>query len=268
MFLIAFRKLAIISILAQLLGSKISLATPYLDYQIIGSYPHNISHFTQGLELSNGIIYESTGGYGKSKLLAYSLTDSRVKMQHKLSRRHFGEGLTILDNHIFQLTWKSGKVYRYQQQNFKPAGRLAIEGEGWGLTSNGEHLIYSNGSANLYFISPVDGQLLKTLHITESDDSVQEINELEWVDGLIYANIWHSDDIVIINPDSGQLVGRIDLSGLLPKALRRWDTGVLNGIAYDSTTKQLIVTGKNWPVLYEIQLDPTGDSIRPPAAKN
>lgn len=249
----SFKNLVII-FAAQLVTGQLTLAAPHLDYEIVRSYPHSVDHFTQGLEVSDGIVYESIGGYGKSKLLAYSLAEGTVIRQHKLSLHHFGEGLTIHNNSVFQLTWKSGKILIYNRDDFQPSGSFKIKGQGWGLTNNGKQLIYSNGSANLHFISPNDGQLIKILPVTENGVKVNKLNELEWVDGLIYANIWQSNDIVIIDPGSGRLISRIDLSQLLPHAMKHWNTGVLNGIAYNSSSKQLFITGKNWPIIYEIRL--------------
>ena len=243
-----------IVIFSQTLLMQVAFATPYYEYKIINSYPHSTEHFTQGLELSEGIVYESIGHYGKSKLVKYSLDKGSILKEQKLSRRYFAEGLTILGNKIYQLTWKSGTLFVYDKKNLTPLAKLKIPGQGWGLTNNGQQLIYSDGSNQLHFISPIDGRHQKTLDITENDQPVKALNELEWIDNKIYANIWHSNDIVIIDPYSGKLIARVDLSKLLPKPLRNWNTGVLNGIAYHKQQKHLLVTGKNWPVLYEIRL--------------
>lgn len=243
-----------VAIFFQLLAMQVSSATPYFEYKIVGSHPHSADYFTQGLELSEGIVYESTGQYGKSKLIKYSLSNGSIIGEKKLSRRHFGEGLTILGNRVYQLTWKSGNLFVYDKEDLQKRGKLKIKGEGWGLTNNARQLIYSNGKAELHFISPEDGRHLKTIYVTEAGKPVARLNELEWIDNKIYANIWRSNDIVIIDPDNGMVLGRVDLSKLLPKPMRTWNSGVLNGIAYNKQKKHLLVTGKNWPVLYELRL--------------
>ncbi len=240
----------------QLFITQASLAAPYYGYEIVNSYPHSTRNFTQGLELLEDTVYESTGQYGKSRLLKYRLNNGSILKEKKLSRRHFGEGLTILDSKIYQLTWKSGNLFVYDQHSLEKLRKLKVRGEGWGLTNNGKQLIYSNGSADLHFISPQDGQQQKTVTVTDNGSPVKGLNELEWIDNTIYANIWHSNDIIIIDPASGKLLARVDLSKLLPRPLRTWNSGVLNGIAYHKQRKNLLVTGKNWPVLYEIRLIP------------
>jgi glutamine cyclotransferase len=230
------------------------LSTPVYNYQIIASYPHNTDHFTQGLAIKDSVIYESTGRYGKSRLLKYALTDGQIEHELKLSRHYFGEGLTLVNDQIIQLTWKSKKAFIYNQSNLKRIGAFRLKGEGWGLTSDGDQLIYSDGSSQLHFISAIDGHHLKSLQVTENGRPLKKLNELEWVEGTIYANIWQSNFIVMISPSSGEVIGRIDLSMLLPRAMRNWNTGVLNGIAYEENEKKLIVTGKQWPSLYQIRL--------------
>ena len=242
------------AVFPQFLLMQISLATPYYDYKVINSYPHSTKYFTQGLVISEGIVYESTGQYGKSKLIKYTPKNGEILKQRKLSGRYFGEGLTILDNKIYQLTWKSGNLFVYDKKNLQKLYNLKIDGEGWGLTNNGKQLIYSNGGTKLHFISPENGEHQKTIIVRDKNGPVALLNELEWIDKEIYANIWHSNDIIIIDPESGKVLGRINLSKLATQQLNISNPGVLNGIAYDKKQKHLFITGKNWPFLYEISL--------------
>lgn len=224
------------------------------DYRIVKEYPHSTTMFTQGLEIHQGKLYESSGLRGYSKIQTRSLTSSKPTQQVKLEKKYFGEGITLLNNKIYQLTWQSNKGFIYLAENLSRVTSFNIKGQGWGITNNGQQLIYSDGSDKLRFLNPKNFQIEKILSVKSNNHPVTKLNELEWVDGLIYANIWQSDWIMIIDPVSGQVIGRVNLEKLLAKKLRTRNTDVLNGIAYDKATQQLFVTGKNWPLLYEIQL--------------
>lgn len=223
------------------------------DYRVITTHPHDAKLFTQGLAFNNGILFESSGQYGHSQLLTRSLSNIKATTQHVLKRRYFGEGLTVLNNKIYQLTWRAQRGFIYDRHTLQPTGHFRYRGEGWGLCNNGQSLIMSNGSALLQFINPNTFKLEHSVKVTLNGRPAYKLNELEWVDGFIYANIWQSDWIIIIDPVTGHVVGRVELTQLLsPKQQKH--TNVLNGIAYDSQQKRLLVTGKYWPTLFEIEL--------------
>ena len=210
----------------------------------------------QGLEILDGHLYVSTGGYGSSQLLRYRFADTALEKRGRLPRHIFAEGLTILADTVYQLTWRNGLILTYDKAQLEPLGTLPITGEGWGLTNDKKSLIMSNGSDRLQFISPGTGQVLRSIGVTEGGQGITHLNELEWIDGSIWANIWRTDRIVIIEPDSGQVSASIDLRGLLPRYEYRSGTDVLNGIARDPADGSIWVTGKRWPWLYRIELVP------------
>lgn len=224
------------------------------QYRVIAEHPHATNVFTQGLEYHNGLLYESAGQYGESALLTRSLDSSTPLQLHRLDKRLFAEGLTLLNNRLYQLSWKSQRGFIYRPNDLQPIAEFNIHGEGWGMTHNDQQLIISNGSNLLQFINPVDFTVSKTLAVTFEGKALHKLNELEWIDGLIYANIWQSHWIVMIDPASGHVVGKVYLKDLLPKKLRTARTDVLNGIAYDRNNKRLLVTGKYWPRIYHIEL--------------
>jgi glutamine cyclotransferase len=213
-------------------------------------------NFVQGLEILDGYLYVSTGNYGKSRLLRYHFADGRVDAGRALDERIFAEGLTILGDSIYQLTWQNKAMLVYRKADLEYLRALPLAGEGWGLTNNGTALIYSDGSAQLHFVSPDSGRILRTITVTEQGRPVELLNELEWIDGAIWANIWQSERIVMIDPASGYVTGSIDLRGLLPPAEYRPGTDVLNGIARNPADGAIWVTGKRWPWLYRIELQP------------
>lgn len=211
-------------------------------------------NFVQGLEIHDGMLYVSTGQYGKSRLLRYRFEDMALERGRSLHPRVFAEGLTVLGDVVYQLTWRNRAVFKYRKSDFDFQSHLALPGEGWGLTNDGLNLVYSDGTDKLYTMSPETGQILNTLHVTLDGKPVRHLNELEWVGGAIWANVWRTDRIVIINPDNGRVTGTIDLAGLLPAGERKAGTDVLNGIAVDPANGDLWVTGKHWPWLYRIEL--------------
>ncbi len=226
-----------------------------ISFSIINSYPHDTSSFTQGLVVHNGYIYEGTGNWGFSKLLKAEIASGKIKQSLSLDDKYFGEGITILRDTIYQLTWKEKKVFAYTLHDFKKVKEFDFSTEGWGITTNGEDLIVSDGTSTLYYYSPADFKLLRTQTVTENNSLSYNLNELEFIDGYIYANQWETPYILKIEPNSGAIVGRIDLTSLW-KEVRAKDKNVdvPNGIAYDSTTKKLYITGKKWPDLFEIKL--------------
>lgn len=227
--------------------------SPNLAYKVVGSHPHNESYFTQGFYIEDGVLYESTGGYGSSLLLQYSLEPFALTKKASLPRQFFGEGISILGDTLYQLTWKKKKCLQFDKTTFEYKGSFSYKGEGWGLTHHSGQLISSNGSAELTFRDPENGAVLKTLTVTEQGKPLKLLNELEFIDGAIFANVWYSNRIVKIDPDSGKVLGQLDLRKLKSPYQNNPDA-VLNGIAYDKEKKELWVTGKLWSKIYRLKL--------------
>ncbi len=221
--------------------------------KVVAVYPHDPKAFTQGLEFHAGKLYEGTGRYGESSLRLVDLSTGRVEKARSLNPIYFGEGIAILGDTIYQLTWQSGIALVYDLATFNVRETLKYEGEGWGLTDDGEHLIMSNGSATIRFLDPKTFKTEREIVVRDGDRPVDRLNELEYVDGEIWSNVWYDDRIARISPANGAILGWIDLSGLYPKAARSSDS-VLNGIAFDADAKRLFVTGKDWPQLFEIEV--------------
>jgi len=231
---------------------------PKISYQVIAQYPHDTGAYTQGLQLYNGKMYEGTGDYSASSIRISDYKTGKVEKNHNMgSDKIFGEGINIFKGLIYQLTWQSNIVYVYQLNNIeKPIKTLTWPYEGWGITNNGKDLIISDGSANLYFVNPENFKVLNTIAVTESGKPVDNLNELEYINGFIFANVYQSSDIVKIDPESGQVKGRMTFDNLLqPQDIIPARTDVLNGIAYDSVSHYLIITGKRWPKLFEVKLN-------------
>lgn len=235
--------------------------TPILQYTVMAEYPHDTSAYTQGLEFYNGKLFESTGDYNNSSLRITDYKTGKVEKKHMIGTdKIFGEGITIFKNKIYQLTWESNIVYVYDVNNIdKPIQTFKWPYEGWGLTNNGTDLIISDGTAKLYFVNPDDFRLKSTVGITENGSPVYQINELEYIDGFVFANIYQKDIIVKIDPSSGFVVGKMDFTGIKEKFFADKivpdRTDVLNGIAYDSATKKFLVTGKRWPKMFELKFN-------------
>lgn len=238
------------------LAQPIQAAVRDYGYKVVASYPQDRSVFTQGFFIHQGLLYQSAGQYKESRLLSRSLTDSTPNKQTYLADQFFAEGISLLNNKLYQLTWRSGQGFIYDPETLQKTGGFSIAGQGWGLTNNGKELILSNGSATLTFIDPETFAIKRTITVSFNGAPVKLINELEWVEGFIYANIWQSNWILIIDPANGNIIGKALLRGLLPPELKDAKTDVLNGIAYDRDSKRLFVTGKYWPRLYHIELVP------------
>lgn len=222
--------------------------------EVVARYPHDTNAFTQGLIFHDGFLYESTGRRGQSSLRKVELETGRVQQFRPLSAQFFAEGLAAHDGRLIQLTWQSGVGFVYGLEDFNPEQRFRYEGEGWGLTHDGERLIMSDGTANLRFLDPADFSLLGSIEVTVEGQPVANLNELEFIDGEVWANIWYDERIVRIDPGTGAVLGWIDLSALYPAAARPADA-VVNGIAYDAAADRIFVTGKLWPAIFEIGLD-------------
>ena len=227
-----------------------------MTYEVVNVFPHDPEAFTQGLIFLDGFLYESTGLYGGSSLRKVDLETGEVLQKVALKSGDFGEGLTIWEDTLIQVTWRENKGYVYDLVDFSLQEQFRYETEGWGLTHDGDMLIMSDGSSELYFIDPESFQVNDSITVTYQDEKVIRLNELEYIQGEVYANIWLTDSIIRINPETGQVTGWIDLGGILPAASKTQDAGVLNGIAYDPETGRLFITGKQWPSLYEIKLIP------------
>ena len=229
-------------------------ASTRYTYRVIASHPHDPDAFTQGLLFADGKLYESTGGYGQSTLRIVDLTSGRVLRERRLPDNRFGEGLALSGGRLHQLTWKAGIGSIHDVSNLAAVGEFRYEGEGWGLAANADSLVMSNGSAELCFLDPTTLTEVRRHQVRDGTEPVTGLNELEYVEGDLYANVWPSDRIAIINPANGQVRGWLDLTGLLPLVFRTPRTDVLNGIAYDAAGKRLFVTGKHWPRLFQIEV--------------
>ncbi|MGC9444581.1 MAG: glutaminyl-peptide cyclotransferase [Candidatus Methanospirareceae archaeon] len=228
--------------------------TVHYGYRIINVYPHDTTAFTQGLVYEHGYFYEGTGRRGESRLRKVDRKTGEVLKAYQLPAQYFGEGVTIWDDSVIQLTYQSRIGFVYDKETFQLRRTFSYHTEGWGLTHDGRHLIMSDGTATLHFLDPETFEEVKQLEVRDNDTPVMQLNELEFVKGTIFANVWPTDRIVMIAPESGQIVGWIDLTGLLNAEDRLQPLDVLNGIAYDESTDRLFVTGKLWPKLFEIEL--------------
>ena len=231
-----------------------SVAIHY-TYNIVNVYPHDENAFTEGLVFENGFLCESTGLYGNSTLRRVELETGRILQLRALNNQFFGEGITIVGSRIIQLTWQSRRGFVYDKDIFDLLQEFSYDSEGWGITYDGNRLILSDGTSNLYFLDPVTFQKIGQVQVFDTAP-VTELNELEYIQGEVYANIWTEEKIAVINPQTGQVRAWIDLSGIQGSESHDANS-VLNGIAYDAKGDRLFVTGKMWPKLFEIRLVPT-----------
>ena len=232
-----------------------------IAYQIIKEYPHDTAAFTEGLQYVDGKLLESTGNYGESDLRITDLGTGKVEKKLPLDKKYFGEGTTRLNGKIYQMTYKENTCLVYDAATMKLEKTFTYNfGEGWGMTTDGTHLIISNGSSNIFFYNPENFSEVKRLGVSNQYGPLGSINELEYIKGFIYANIWLKDEIVKIDPASGKVVGHINLADLrgkggIPPTVDESSPESLNGIAYDSATNRIFITGKNWPKLFEVKFD-------------
>ncbi|MBO6798126.1 glutaminyl-peptide cyclotransferase [Maricaulis sp.] len=222
--------------------------------EVVAQYPHDTAAYTQGLFISDNQLFESTGQVGESNLRRVELETGAVLDQRDLPGRVFGEGSTRIGNEIFVLTWRAQQGFIYDANTLEQTDRFTYPGEGWGLTTDGQQLIMSDGTAQLRFMDPQTLELTRELDVTLNGRPVRRLNELEWVEGEIWANVWLTNHIVRINPEGGSVTGIIDVRDLVPQTLRNDRDAVPNGIAYNPETGQIFLTGKLWPVLYEVRL--------------
>jgi glutamine cyclotransferase len=228
-------------------------AAPEYGYQVVHVYPHDRNAFTQGLEFRGGFLYEGTGLEGRSALRKVNLETGQVVQELRIAPQFFGEGITVINQQILELTWKAEAGFVYNQDSFRQLRTFRYPGEGWGLTNDGSQIYMSDGTAQIRVWDPGTLQERRRITVRDGVKPIEELNELEWVRGEIYANVWQTDRIVRIAPADGKVTGWINLKGILSAADRE-GTDVLNGIAYDALGDRLFVTGKLWPKLFEIKL--------------
>ena len=228
---------------------------PVAGYRVVHVFPHDSEAFTQGLVYLDGLFYEGTGLNGRSTIRKVKIETGQVMQLHKLDSQYFGEGIAILNDTLFQLTWQSGIAFLYDRTTFTRTGTFSYTGEGWGLTHDGRRLIVSDGTATLRFIDPASHKEISRLAVRDGGKPVLNLNELEYIKGEVFANVWQTDRIARISPKTGEVTGWIDLKGLLPASEQAPDA-VLNGIAYDAAGDRLFITGKLWPKVFEIRIVP------------
>jgi glutamine cyclotransferase len=262
-----FARLKVIS-LSLLLGAGIPIMTiaqtkrgprrgsSEYTYKVIRSFPHDRTAFTQGLEYRDGFLYEGTGLNGRSSLRKVRLETGEVVLRIDLPEEYFGEGITLVRNEIIQLTWQSHIAFVYNAEDFRSLRRFSYPGEGWGLTNNGREIFMSDGTPAIRVLDPATFREKRRIQVHDGTNPVAELNELEFVNGEIFANIWQTDRIARISPVNGAVVGWIDLAGILGPMYRTESGAVLNGIAWDAAGKRLFVTGKLWPNIFQIQVIP------------
>ncbi len=226
-----------------------------LDWSIERAFPHDPTSFTEGLLWHDGALYESTGLEGHSKLRSVDLQSGEPTKSVNLPPQLFGEGLALAGDRLYQLTWQTKIGFAYDAKTFKPLAKFSYQNEGWGLTFDGTDLIQSDGSDVLTWRDTKNFAAKKTLKVTQDGEPLRNLNELEWINGYVWANVWQTDDIVVIDPQNGKVVGQINLTGLLGATDRTGQEDVLNGIAYDVASKRVFVTGKNWSKLFWIRVE-------------
>jgi glutamine cyclotransferase len=262
-YLIALFCLSLATIANTTTAEDASHAKP-LHYRLLAERTHKPSLFTQGLELHNGFFYESSGLYDKSLLVTYPLAEPSTtwakltapfSKKQDIPTRFFAEGLTLFNKKIYLLTWQEGTVFIYNADDLSFDKNLYYSGEGWGLTHNDKQLIRSDGSDQLFFHNSQSFAIEKTIHVSDNNQPVKNINELEYVEGYVWANIWHKNQIIKIDPNTGKVVANLDLTELTNKIAPTNPESVLNGIAYDETQKSFWITGKFWPKMFLIKID-------------
>lgn len=227
---------------------------PLLEVRVLRRYPHDPNAFTQGLIFANGFLYESTGLNGSSSLRQVELQTGRVLKQYNLPFQYFAEGLTQWQGSLIQLTWKSGKGFVYNLKSFAVEREFSYDGEGWGLTNDGKSLIMSNGTEELIFLDPQTLARQRSLRVLDRGEPVRLLNELEYINGEIFANIWQDDFIAVISPSTGEVTGWMDMSALREELPPGCSAEALNGIAFDAEKSRVFVTGKLWPFVFEIEV--------------
>ncbi|MGN6567752.1 MAG: glutaminyl-peptide cyclotransferase [Flavipsychrobacter sp.] len=247
---------------ATITDRTVATGPAYISYSLVKEYPHDTSAYTEGLQYVDGYLYESTGEYGQSDLRKTRLEDGKVLEKKKLDNKYFGEGLAVLNGKIYQLTYQEKTGFVYDEKTMKPERTFSFNtAEGWGMTTDGHNLIYDDGSNVLHYLNPTTLQETKHINVTENGNAVDDINELEYIKGYVYANQWQTDIIYKIDTATGNVVGKIDLSdlrsrtGIPPISNAKGAPEVLNGIAYDAANNRIFITGKYWPKIFEVKFD-------------
>jgi glutaminyl-peptide cyclotransferase len=250
--------LAVITAMATVITAQRATPSPapVAGYRVVHVFPHDPQAFTQGLEYLDGVFYEGTGLNGRSTIRKVRVENGEVLQVQNLDSQYFGEGIAVFGSTLFELTWQSGIGFLYDRASFQRKGTFTYRGEGWGLTHDGHRLIMSDGSAYLRFLDPATQKEISRLQVLDGGTPVVHINELEYVKGEIFANVWQTDRIARISPKTGLVTGWIDLKGLLSAKDQAQGVDVLNGIAYDAAGDRLFVTGKLWPKVFEIRIAP------------
>jgi glutamine cyclotransferase len=260
------RLVAVAALVMVFLGQRSPSADlPLFGYTIVRVYPHDPDAFTQGLQYVDGVLYEGTGLHGKSSIRRVALETGKVEKKRDVPAEYFGEGITVWKNDLIELTWQSHVAFVYDRATFEPKKQFSYPGEGWGLTHDGTNLIMSDGSDELRYLDPVTFAEKRRVKVTAADAPLRNLNEIEYVKGEILANIWQTDYIARIPPNSGRVTAYIDLRGLLSpqeRAIADANGGVLNGIAYDAARDRLFITGKLWPKIFEIKLVKKSGSVK------
>lgn len=247
---------------ASLLSGSSSAAdsAPVYDVKLVQSYPHDTTSFCQGLVVHQGKLLEGTGHYGESRLRLVDLNTGKPSIDIPLSDQIFGEGVTVFGNTAIQLTWKNGYLILYDVRTWKQAGTVRLSQidrglyEGWGVTHDGTHLIISDGSATIRYVDPQKWRIVRRIHVKDGRKAIRNLNELEYVNGRIYANIWYDDRIAVINPSTGKVEKYFNMAPLRPKSVKGDREAALNGIAWEPSSNRLFVTGKFWPNVFEIEV--------------
>lgn len=253
-YIITGAVLAVVVIFCLFSGKASAQKVKNYRLQVEGSFPHDVTAYTQGLFFHNDELYESTGQYGQSSIRKVDLTSGRALNYIPVDKRYFVEGSCVLDGRMYVLTWMENVCFVYDISTLKKIGELRNPREGWGITTDGKSLIMSDGSDKIYYLDPMTFMEQKSLKVTLNGKKVNYINELEYIDGKIWANVYTTDTIIIIDPKSGVVEGVVDCRNLLPYALRRPNTDVLNGIAWREKEDAIYLTGKNWPKIYKVSL--------------
>jgi glutaminyl-peptide cyclotransferase len=229
-----------------------------LKYTIVNTYPHDINAYTQGLEFYNGILYEGTGQYGESTLRKTDYKSGKTDIKIDLEKRYFGEGITFLNDKIYQITWQENTAFVYDAKTLKKEKEVPFykSMDGWGLTNDGKNLYMTDSTERIHILDPNSFQQIDYVNVYSGKQKIESINELEWVDGKIYSNIYQKNFIIVINPKDGSVEAMLDMSDLTNKITKLPETDVLNGIAYNPATKTFFVTGKNWDKMFEIRINP------------
>ncbi len=241
---------------ATIVFSRRQESTDVIRHEVVAVYPHDPNAYTQGLYFENGFLFEGTGRNGQSYLRRVDLQTGTVLQEAVLPSQFFGEGIVAFGDRIYQLTWTSRTGFIYDKESFEVRAQFSYSREGWGLTEDGTHLIMSDGSAYLYFLDPDSLELTRQIEVTDANGPIRQLNELEYIGDHVYANVWYTNQILKISPETGQVVGRLDLSDIVGQVEMADPDGVLNGIAYDEETDRVFVTGKLWPSLFEIRFLP------------